>query len=84
MGGAKDVRARGMDGGMDHEGGRVEEPSRAGLVQDISVVVDEQEILGLDEREMQALMARCNGYESCNLSAILRHLRKDSPRNNRS
>lgn len=53
--GAEDVRARGVDRGVDHEGGGVEQPQGPGLGLDRAGVVDEQEVLGLDEREVLPL-----------------------------
>lgn len=53
--GAEDVRARGVDRGVDHEGGGVEQAQGPGLGLDRAGVVDEQKIFGLDEREVLAL-----------------------------
>ncbi len=57
VGGAVGVRARGVDGGVDHERCLVEELIRAGLGElHITVVVDEEQIVGLDQREVLALI----------------------------
>lgn len=51
---AEDVRTRGVDRGVDHEGGGVEQSLRAGLVgEDLALVRDEEEGLGLDQGEVQ-------------------------------
>lgn len=46
---AEHVRARGMDRGVDHECGGVEQAERPRFIEDVAFVVDEDEILGLDE-----------------------------------
>lgn len=53
---AEDVRARGVDGGVDHEGCGVEQAQGPGLVLNRAGVVDEQQVLRLDEREVLALL----------------------------
>ena len=54
--GAVGVRARGVDGGVDHEGGLVQEPvwTRVGGL-DIAVVVNEDEVARLDQGEVLSL-----------------------------
>lgn len=53
--GAEYVWARGVDRGVDHEGGGVEQAQGPGLGLDRAGVVDEEEVLGLDEREVLPL-----------------------------
>ena len=52
MGSAIDIRTSNMDGGMNHECCRVQEPQRPRLVLYIAMMIDEKEVFGLDEREM--------------------------------
>lgn len=52
--GAQDIGARSVDRGVDGEGGTVEEALRAGFVEDVALMVYEEEVGRLDEREVQA------------------------------
>ena len=47
------IRARGMDGRVDHKGSRVEHAIRA-AVNDFAVVVDLDQVRGFNERERRA------------------------------
>lgn len=53
---AEYVRARVMDRGVDKERGGVEQSHWPGLIEDVTGVVDEDEVGRLDEREVQALV----------------------------
>ena len=79
--GAEHVWPRGVHGGVDREGGAVEETQGPGLGEDGPVVRDEEEVGGLDEGEVQpegvhpeavradwVLLSRCSryGYDSVN------------------
>ena len=55
MRGAIDVRARSMDRRVYHESCDIEALHRARLRQNIAFVVDKNEVLGLNEREVDAL-----------------------------
>ncbi len=81
--GAEDVGARCVDGGVDGEGGRVEEADGPGLWEDLARVGDEEEVGGLDEREVLALTASSSAI-GCNAQTKSRNARMGSPRNNLS
>lgn len=53
VGGGDDVRAGVVDGAVDHEGGGVEQPAVA-AVDDLALVVDADQVRGVDERERDA------------------------------
>lgn len=53
--GAIDIRTSLMDGRVDHVSCPVEQPQRTRLRLNVAIVIDKDQILSLNEREMEAL-----------------------------
>ena len=58
MGRAEDIRPRRMDRRMDRKGGAVEQSRGTRFVKYLAIMVDEEKIRGLDQREMQPLIIK--------------------------
>lgn len=69
VGCAEDVRPGFVNSRVDCEGSGIQEPTRAGFVQNVALVIHEQQVRGLNERKMESLFEENAEFKSSNQTA---------------